>query len=99
MAGLWELPWIELPSAEVDPAFAEPALAERYGARWTLGPRLGAIRHGITFRNLEIVLHRATVHPTGHLTDSPQEAAWIPRQDLPTLPLSSMVPKALKAIP
>ncbi len=100
MPGLWELPWVAVAEGggADGGAGAAAALAERYGGRWTLGARLGAIRHGITHRALEIDLHRAEVEGTGALTDNPLEAGWFERDRLAALPLSSMVPKALAAL-
>jgi A/G-specific adenine glycosylase len=97
MPGLWELPWAEL-SAEgggEEGAPAAAALARRYGGRWNIGPRLGGLAHGITYRAIEVDLHRAEVAGTGALTDSPLEAGWFRRDQLPSLPLSSLVTKAL----
>ncbi|HEX2165266.1 MAG TPA: hypothetical protein VHM02_15075, partial [Thermoanaerobaculia bacterium] len=73
------------------------ALAGRYGGRWRIGERLGTARHGITFRDLELIVHRAEVEAGDALADGPAEAAWHPRPALAGLPLSSMVPKALAA--
>src|SRR5947209_617061 len=55
LAGTWELPWV---TAEVDgvPGERPPeaALAHRYGGQWTLVPRVAGVRHGITYRDLEV---------------------------------------------
>jgi A/G-specific adenine glycosylase len=98
MPGLWELPWVELGTGEGgegEPPAPPAALARRYGGRWKVGRRLAGLAHGITYHAIEIDLHRAEVAGTGALTDSPLEAGWFTRDQLRSLPLSSLVTKAL----
>lgn len=71
LAGLWELPTVE---AE-ERGEAEQALGARYGGRWRLGERAASLRHGITYRSLEIAAHRAEWQPEG-VAEGP-EATWI----------------------
>lgn len=86
LAGIWELPW----AGREDP---ESDLAERYGGRWTLGARLGAVRHSITFRDLELEVHAASFSPPA----GEGEWGWFGEQERSELPLSSLVTKVLRA--
>jgi len=57
LPGLWELPIVVAAS----PGEAERRLAERFGGTWRLSaPQVASVRHAITFRILEIVLHGAS---------------------------------------
>ena len=87
LAGIWELPWADLD----DP---ESGLAERYGGRWTLGSRLGSVRHSITFRDLELEVHKAAFHPP---TGDEGAWGWFGERERSDLPLSSLVAKVLRA--
>ncbi|HEX2644407.1 MAG TPA: A/G-specific adenine glycosylase [Thermoanaerobaculia bacterium] len=94
LAGTWELPWVE---EGPDPA---AALAARYGGSWTLGPEVGRVRHGITFRDIEVVVYRATLAPGGtEVRDSGLEAGWFGERERAALPLSSLVGKVLAKLP
>jgi A/G-specific adenine glycosylase len=85
LAGIWELPWTNLEPAP------EAGLAERYGGRWSLGPRVGGVRHSITYRDLELEVHRAeVVKPQGTW-------GWFGERERAEMPLSSLVKKVLKA--
>jgi A/G-specific adenine glycosylase len=107
LAGTWELPWVPWPqsgpadgrengSAEAGQA---AALARRYGGRWRLGGALATARHAITFRDLELVAHRAAVEPEpGAAAPVAAQAGWHRRPALARLPLSSMVGKVLAAV-
>lgn len=89
MAGLWELPWAAAGEAE-------SGLGERYGGRWTLGERLGGVRHSITYRDLELDVHRARL---GRGRTRPEiESGWFGDGERAGLPLSSLVKKVLKAL-
>ncbi|MFP5288587.1 MAG: NUDIX domain-containing protein, partial [Thermoanaerobaculia bacterium] len=86
LAGTWELPWTNL---EATP---EEGLAERYGGRWSLGPRVGGVRHSITYRDLELEVHRAEVA-------APQGTwGWFGERERAGMPLSSLVTKVLRAV-
>jgi A/G-specific adenine glycosylase len=89
LAGTWELPWVPEAGGPT-PA----ALAARYGGTWTLGPRLAEVRHGITFRDLEIGVHRAEV---AGIAPPPEACGWFDAAGRAGLPLSSLVGKVLKA--
>jgi A/G-specific adenine glycosylase len=94
LAGTWELPWVE---EGPDPA---AALAARYGGSWTLGPELGRVRHGITFRDIDIGVHRATLAPAhGGVRETGMEAGWFGERERAALPLSSLVGKVLGKLP
>ncbi len=93
LAGTWELPWC---AADAGAAGAAAALERRYGGRWKLGERLGDARHGITYRALELAVHRAEREATDRAAPAAGgEPGWFPRARLGELPLSSMVGKAL----
>jgi A/G-specific adenine glycosylase len=84
LAGTWELPWTNL---EPSP---EKGLAERYGGSWSLGPKVGSVRHSITFRDLELDVHRAeVVSPEGTW-------GWFGEGERREMPLSSLVKKVLR---
>ena len=99
LAGTWELPWVEVEKEEKGDAAG--ALAARYGGRWRLGPRLAEVRHGITFRDLEVAVHRAEVAAGGPMRDGMREgreAGWFDAAARAGLPLSSLVGKVLKKV-
>ncbi len=99
LAGTWELPWVTLERdgvAEVgDP---DTALAGRYGGLWTLGPRMAGVRHGITYRDLEVDVHRADLAWGGEVRGG-MAAGFFDEAGRAGLPLSSLVGKVLKALP
>lgn len=93
LAGTWELPWTRL-----DPASAakpQDGLAERYGGHWVLGPRLGGVRHAITYRDLALEIHQAD------LVSAPREEGtwgWFGERERSDLPVSSLVGKVLREV-
>jgi adenine-specific DNA glycosylase len=88
LAGTWELPWTSLEPAP------EQGLAERYGGRWSLGPKVGGVRHSITFRALELDVHRAEI-----VTPAPDGTwGWFGERERAGMPLSSLVAKVLRAV-
>jgi A/G-specific adenine glycosylase len=95
LAGTWELPWVEA-DAGADP---ERALAGRYGLAVTLGETLGTVRHSITTRRLVVTVRRAR---PGAAAAAPaavaegREARWVAAAELASLPVSSLVGKALR---
>ena len=104
LAGTWELPWVELPGDASGTAAIPAGLAERFterwGGSWRLGPELGRVRHGITFRDIEVGVHPAEV--TGAVPDGSGsaaregvEAGWFGERERAALPLSSLVGKIL----
>jgi A/G-specific adenine glycosylase len=94
LAGTWELPWTSLdPAQGMAP---EEGLATRYGGRWSLGERLGAVRHSITYRDLELEVHRATFEPAG--APAGTESGWFGEGERRGLPLSSLVAKVLRVV-
>jgi len=92
LAGTWELPWVE--AGDGDPA---AALGARYGGSWRLGPQAGEVRHGITFRDLAVAVHRAELKGAGEVREGPA-AGWFDAQGRAGLPLSSLVEKVLKKL-
>ncbi|HTQ78805.1 MAG TPA: A/G-specific adenine glycosylase [Thermoanaerobaculia bacterium] len=95
LAGTWELPWVEAEAA--GSGLPEAGLAERYGGRWQLGPRVAQVRHGITYRDIEVDVHRAEVASTG-MVEEGMEAGWFDAEGRGRLPLSSLVGKVLAAL-
>jgi A/G-specific adenine glycosylase len=93
LAGTWELPWVE--AAGRRSAAAE--LAARYGGTWTLGPRVARVRHSITFRDLDVAVHRAELAGGGEVAEG-FEAGWFDGEGRAGLPLSSLVGKVLGAL-
>lgn len=98
LAGTWELPWVTL---EVDgvPQNGSPAaaLAARYGGRWTVGKKTGQVKHGITYRDLEIDVHRAELAGGGEVREG-MAAGWFDEAGRAGLPLSSLVGKVLATL-
>lgn len=93
LAGTWELPWTRLDGrSAVQP---QDGLAERYGGRWAVGPRLGGVRHAITHRDLELEIHQAEL-----LSPPRQEETWgwFGERERSRLPLSSLVGKVLREV-
>jgi A/G-specific adenine glycosylase len=97
LAGTWELPWT---TREIDGVLEtgdpEAALGERYGGRWTVGSRVAGVRHGITYRDLEIDVHRAEVAWGGEVREG--AAGFFDGAGRAGLPLSSLVGKVLEAL-
>jgi A/G-specific adenine glycosylase len=90
LAGTWELPWVR-----EEAGAPEAALAARYGGRWRLSPRLAEVRHGITYRDLEVGVHRAEV--AGIPKKAAGSSGWFDEAGRAGLPLSSLVGKVLAA--
>ncbi len=90
LAGTWELPWVE--AGVGDPA---GALARRYGGSFELGAEHGRVRHAITTRRLAVTV-RASRFLAGGVGEG-REAAWVRREEVGALPVSSLVHKALAA--
>jgi len=98
LAGTWELPWTTLERDGVAESGAPgDALAGRYGGRWTLGPRAAGVRHGITYRDLEVDVHRAELAWGGEVRDG-MAAGFFDAAGRAGLPLSSLVGKVLGAL-
>ncbi len=109
-AGAWELPWLELQDEPASPprvrraASAAPndasgrGLSEKYGGDWRLGPVLAAVRHGITYRDLRVIIHGAELLSAG--ADEVREgvdSGWFDGGERAALPMSSLVGKVLLA--
>jgi A/G-specific adenine glycosylase len=99
LAGTWELPWVTLAENGMEVA-GDPgsALAGRYGGVWTLGSRSAGVRHGITYRDLEVDVHRAELAWGGEVRDG-LAAGFFDPAGRAGLPLSSLVGKVLAALP
>jgi A/G-specific adenine glycosylase len=95
LAGTWELPWMILESeAGLEPRLPEAVLGERYGGSWRLGEPIGAVRHGITFRDLEVAVRRGEISGGGEVREG-VEAGWFDDDGWRALPTSSLVGKVL----
>ena len=90
LAGMWELPWVEQHRTER----REELFIDRYGGRWHLGETLGRVRHTITHRLFEIEVLEARLEVLEEVAEG-REAGWFGRRDLQSLPVSSLVKKAL----
>jgi A/G-specific adenine glycosylase len=100
LAGTWELPWVEVvPDPGPEDIESDPAagLAERYGGRWRLDPLVARVRHGITYRDIEVDVHRGKVESGGTVQEG-IEAGWFDASGRAGLPLSSLVGKVLAAV-
>src|SRR3954447_843126 len=98
LAGTWELPWMTRERDGVpEPGDPQAVLAARYGGRWTIGPRVGGVRHGITYRDLEIDVHRAELAWGGEVREG-MAAGFFDEAGRAGLPLSSLVGKVLAAV-
>jgi A/G-specific adenine glycosylase len=95
LAGTWEVPWVEL-DGDAGQAAAAALLAARYGGRWRLSAEVARVRHSITFRALEVAVHRAEVAGGGSVAEG-LEAGWFDAAGRRELPLSSLVGKVLAA--
>jgi len=108
-AGAWELPWLELRDEQASPPPVRPAasagtndangrgLSEKYGGDWRLGPALGAVRHGITYRDLRVTVHGAELLAAG--ADEVREgvdSGWFDAGERAALPMSALVGKVLR---
>jgi len=95
LAGLWEFPWVEL--GEEDPNVAEAALADAYGGTWSLGRKLGSIRHAITYRSFEIDIREAKID-AGHGIAEGAETAWLKEKEILTRPHGSIARKVFATL-
>jgi A/G-specific adenine glycosylase len=82
-------------------------LGAKYGGgRWRVGPAVGRVRHGITFRDLEVTVCRAEVGlgDAGEVREVQKEEVeagiepgWFDAAERARLPMSSLVGKVLRA--
>jgi len=98
LAGTWELPWVTMERDGV-PADQPPEalLGSRYGGRWSLGERAARVRHGITYRDLEVDVHRAELAWGGEVREG-MAAGWFDDAGRTALPLSSLVGKVMASL-
>jgi len=94
LAGTWELPWVEGGARG-----AAARLARRYGVRFVLGAKLGAVRHAITTRRIVATVRRGAL-AGADATEvcegrEGRAARWATRDEIRSLPVSSLVTKAL----
>jgi A/G-specific adenine glycosylase len=107
MAGLWELPQVEISSgstalSEITAEEITTELAKNYGAAWRLEDEVCRVKHGITHRSITLRVHPATLVDSGEVADaqgSRPEPAWVDWQsDGDRFATSSMVQKVLSAL-
>ncbi|MDX1502211.1 MAG: A/G-specific adenine glycosylase [Thermoanaerobaculia bacterium] len=91
LAGTWELPSVPWAADRG----SEAALSKAYGGRWRLRESRGWVRHGITFRRLEVELREAERLGDEAVAEGP-EAAWVEPEGLGDLPVSALVVKLLE---
>lgn len=97
LAGTWELPWVSLgQDGAGTPEPPEAGLAARYGGTWRLGASAARVRHGITYRDMEVEVHRADLG-SGRFREG-TEPGWFDEAGRAGLPLSSLVGKVLGAL-
>jgi A/G-specific adenine glycosylase len=107
LPGSWELPWVNLELEDVAAGGgggedAGRRLAAKYGGgMWQVGPAVGRVRHGITFRDLEVTVCLAEVRlgGAGEVREVAEGAAagWFDAAERAALPMSSLVGKVLRA--
>jgi A/G-specific adenine glycosylase len=98
LAGTWELPWVTVErNGVLETVPPDAALAARYGGLWRLGGRAARVRHGITYRDLEVDVHRADLAWGGEVREG-WAAGWFDEAGRAGLPLSSLVGKVLAAV-
>jgi len=98
LAGTWELPWVTLErDGAVETADPAAELLRRYGGLWSLGPREAGVRHGITYRDLEVDVHRAELAWGGEVREG-MAAGFFDEAGRAGLPLSSLVGKVLGSL-
>jgi A/G-specific adenine glycosylase len=89
LAGLWEVPWVVRRTGEAP----EIALTSKYGGRWRLEARRGAVRHAITYRDLEIEVWSAGLE--GSSVGEGVVGGWYDERERAALAMPSWVGKAL----
>lgn len=96
LAGIWELPWVELEADEAIGA-AEAKLAARYGGTWNIGPYRTTVKHGITFRSISVEVYSGRVEPSGVL-EKGARAEWYSPAERRGLASSSLLSKIETAL-
>lgn len=89
LAGLWEVPWVEGGILG-----AAAGLGRRYGGSWKLEEKIGTARHGITYRDIKVTVHRGEIGDRGEVREGP-EAGWFSDEEIERLASSSLVGKIL----
>ena len=89
MPGLWEPPTVEAAGRRA----AEAAFAARFGGNWRLSAPVARLRHGITFREIELEA-RAARWQAAAVAEG-DAAGWFTRAELAALPLTGAARKLL----
>jgi A/G-specific adenine glycosylase len=98
LAGVWEFPWTARAPRREE---WEQALAHSYGGAWRIGGVRGKARHAITFRSLRLEIREAEVHFEDAAVAegaAHPEAGWFSREQIATVPTTSMVRKVLACL-
>ena len=101
MAGLWELPQVDVPNQAMALTEIADELAKSYGAGWRLEEEAFRVKHGITHRSITLCVHPATLVDSGEVAEAEgplPEPAWVDWQtEGDRFATSSMVQKVLSA--
>jgi A/G-specific adenine glycosylase len=97
LGGTWELPGAEVAEGGDPVATLSAALAERLGGRWEVGALRTRVRHSILDRRITLEAYEA--RPLGRRPARPGDSLLASAEDLPGLPLSSLVTKTLRGAP
>lgn len=96
--GLFEKMWVP-PSADIDHPDTAVAELEQLFSSWAqikVGPLLGEVRHGITFRRIRCLVYQVELTAQG-VADG--ETRWVPSHRLADTPLPSFAHKVLELTP
>ncbi|MDX1630295.1 MAG: A/G-specific adenine glycosylase [Thermoanaerobaculia bacterium] len=97
LAGLWELPLVEAGTSG-ETAVLEEALRDRYGGSWSVSEKVASVRHGITYRRMEVEIRRGAVELGDHERREGPDCRWVDPRELGSVPTSSLVGKILDAV-
>ncbi|MDA8015878.1 MAG: A/G-specific adenine glycosylase [Thermoanaerobaculia bacterium] len=102
MAGLWELPQVDITRPNTPAGDVAHSLAEHYGGSWQVEPEVCQVRHGITHRSLTLCIHPARLQDRGLLaarSRSARDPCWVDwKTEKDRYATSSMVEKVLAAV-
>jgi A/G-specific adenine glycosylase len=94
MDGLWELPQTAVDGQATRAQLARE-IAERHGLHVRTGRLVATVRHAITFRRLRVLAYRASLESGG----AGRDRRWVARDELSSLPMSSLSAKIVRALP
>lgn len=94
LAGLWEFPRTDQARSLGE---CGDRLTSTYGGEWSLGERLGSIRHTITRTNYQVEIRAARLVHGGWVAEGP-EMGWFALGDIDSLAVAASVKKVLAAV-